>query len=247
VPLKEKLKLLIELQACDRKIKEIRMRKSLGPLRIQELREELSAMEKQASEGQERMESVKKERKKLETEVQDLEGKVQKAAVKLVSIKKNEEYTAALKEIEYLKNHKFTTEDKVLLLMEEIDQTEGHLSEFKARKAETSKRVEAGILAVEREAQELDKEIQSLEENRERLAQALDKDILKKYLLLLERKNGQAVGAVLRGVCQTCHLGLPPQRFNELRKGDALITCPHCNRLLYWGEDQDFQGLSDRV
>lgn len=245
--MKEKIKLLIELQACDRKIKEMQFKKSQGPLKVQELREELASMERQAQEGQDHMESLKKDRRKVETEVQDLEGKVQKAGLKLGSVKKNEEYTAALNEIEYLKKLKFTTEDNVLQLMEEIDQTEGHIRDFKAKKAETSKRVEAGILAVEREAEQLDREIRALEETRDRLTRVLEKDLLKKYLLLLERKNGQAVSAVIRGVCQTCHLGFPPQRFNELLKGDSLITCPHCNRLVYWGEDLDFQKLSNEV
>lgn len=245
--MKEKMKLLIELQACDRKIKEIQFSKSQGPLKIQGLREELAAMDRQAQDGHDRLESLKKDRKKLETDIQDLDGKIQKAGIKLGNIKKNEEYTAVLTEIEYLKKLKFTTEDRVLQLMEEIDQTEGQMREFKFGKAETSSRVEAGIVAVERETEEQDREILALEENRDRLTPALEKDLLKKYRLLLERKNGQAVSAVIRGVCQTCHLGLPPQRFNELLKGDSLITCPHCNRLVYWGEDQDFQTASDKV
>jgi uncharacterized protein len=245
--LKEKMKLLIELQACDRKIKEIQVKKSRGPLKVQELRAELAAMERQAQEGRDRTELLTKDRKKLETEIQDMDGKIQKAGVKLGSVKKNEEYTAALNEIEYIKKLKFTTEDKVLQLMEEIDQTEGQMRDFKDKKAETSKRVEAGILAVERETEQLDREIRALEETRDRLTRVMETDLLKKYRLLLERKNGQAVSAVIRGVCQTCHLGFPPQRFIELLKGDSLITCPHCNRLVYWGEDLDFQKLSDEV
>jgi predicted nucleic acid-binding Zn-ribbon protein len=245
--LKEKLKLLIELQSCDRKIKEIQSLKSQAPLKIQELKEELAAMERQAQEGQDRLEALKKDRKRLETDIQDLEGKIQKAGVKLSSIKKNEEYTAALNEIEYLKKLKFATEDSVLQLMEEMDRTEGQIQEFKLRKAETSRRVDAGIAAIERETEEQEREIHALEKNRDRLIPELDKELLKKYLLLRERKNGLAVSAVIRGVCQTCHLGLPPQRFNELLKGDSLITCPHCNRLVYWGEDQDFQTITDKV
>ncbi|MEW6664811.1 MAG: C4-type zinc ribbon domain-containing protein [Thermodesulfobacteriota bacterium] len=235
------MKLLIELQACDRRIKEIQFKKSQEPLKVQELRDEFASVERQAQESRDRIESLMKDRRRLETEVQDLEGKIEKAGLKLASIKKNEEYTAALNEIEYLKKLKFTTEDKVLQLMEEIDQTEGQMQAFRVRKGETAKRVEAGILAVEREAEQLDGEIRDLEEARGRLTRVMEKDLLKRYLLLLERKNGQAVSAVIRGVCQTCHLGFPPQKFNELLKGDSLITCPHCNRLVYWGEDQDFQ------
>ena len=52
--------------------------------------------------------------------------------------------------------------------------------------------------------------------------------------------NGQAISSVIQGVCQICHMGIPPQKFNELMRGEALMTCPNCNRMIYWGGDEYF-------
>ena len=71
--------------------------------------------------------------------------------------------------------------------------------------------------------------------------QTIDQELLKKYLFLKERKGGQAISPVVGGVCQTCHMGIPPQKFNELIKGHSLLACPNCDRIIYWGEDQHYQ------
>jgi predicted nucleic acid-binding Zn-ribbon protein len=36
--------------------------------------------------------------------------------------------------------------------------------------------------------------------------------------------------------CGRCFLALPPQRIAELRRGDKLISCNSCGRVLVWHE-----------
>jgi len=239
--LKEKIRIVIELQACDNRIREITRKKDEGPLKIQRLKEELGAVEEQIRQNQDNIEALKKDRRKYERDVQDLDGKVEKSALRLSNVKSNKEYTAALKEIDDLKNLKFSTEDRVLQFMEEIEELEKEIVVLSRKRIETEGRVREGIAAIEEEMKSLDEELQELERLRTRLTQSIDRDLLKTYLLLKERKGGLAISAVLRGVCQTCHLGFPPQNFNEIIKCDSVHTCPNCNRLVYWGEDAAFQ------
>jgi predicted nucleic acid-binding Zn-ribbon protein len=239
--LKEKIRIVIELQACDNRIREIIRKKDQGPLRIQRLKDELGAVEGQIQRNQDKIEALKKERRKYERDVQDLDGKVEKSALKLSNVKSNKEYTAALKEIDDLKNLKFSTEDRVLQFMEEIEELEEQVVVLRRERMETEDTVRKGIAAIEEEVRSLDGELQELERLRTQLTQSIDRDLLKTYLLLKERKGGLAIGAVIRGVCQTCHLGFPPQNFNEIIKCDSVHTCPNCNRIVYWGEDEAFQ------
>lgn len=239
--MKEKLILLLELQTCDDRISQILRKKSEGPPKIQSLKEGLEEIEKQNRESEDRLEALRKERRMMEREVQELEGKIEKSGIKLSNIKSNKEYTAGLKEVEDLKSMKFSLEDKVIQLMEEIDVLEKDLQARKKRKAEAAVETEKAILSVQGEMKDLDRKLEGLQRQRPSLAERVEKDLLKTYTLLRKRKGGQAVSAVVRGVCQACHIGFPPQKFNDLLKGDAILTCPHCNRIIYWGEDQDFQ------
>ncbi len=57
-----------------------------------------------------------------------------------------------------------------------------------------------------------------------------------KYDLLRDRRNGLAIVNVLGGVCQGCFMNLPPQQYNILLRGDKMLDCPSCQRMLYHQE-----------
>jgi len=70
-------------------------------------------------------------------------------------------------------------------------------------------------------------------ERNELLIQSCDKAILGHYQKLIQKGNGLAVVSVVDGICQGCHLNIPPQLYNEVLKQKELITCPFCHRILY--------------
>jgi predicted nucleic acid-binding Zn-ribbon protein len=245
--LKDKIKLLTKLQECDNRIQAITKQKEQGPLRIQVVMEEMKIFELKLKENGDHLESLKKERRRLEQEIQDHDGKIEKSNAKLFNIKSNKEYTAALKEVEDLKRLKFVTEEKALQIMEEIEAREGEQTLQKGGLQDLKIKIEKEKSAIEKQLLLLDGELQVHEKERAELVTGLDQDLWKKYLFLKEKKGGLAVSAVRGGVCQTCHIGIPPQKFNELIKGDAIMSCPHCNRIIYWGEDKDFQAQGNMI
>lgn len=239
--MKKQLLLLLELQKCDNQIRDLLRKKSEGPLRIQEFRSELEEVARGARENEERLEILKKERRNVERDVLDLEAKIEKSGAKLSGVKSNKEYTAALKEIEDLKSMRSSIEDRLLQAMEEIERLEKGLQLQKKEKVEATAKVEKSVAAVQEEMNALEGQLAGLQKQRPEFTEHIDKSLLKTYSLLMERKGGLAVSAVIKGVCQSCHIGFPPQQFNDLLKGDAIQTCPNCNRMIYWGEDEDFQ------
>ncbi|CAD7771580.1 C4-type zinc ribbon domain protein [Candidatus Methanoperedenaceae archaeon GB37] len=53
-------------------------------------------------------------------------------------------------------------------------------------------------------------------------------------IFIRKRRNGRAVVSVNDAVCEGCHMHIPPQNYNELLKCDKLMTCPSCQRIIYW-------------
>jgi predicted nucleic acid-binding Zn-ribbon protein len=238
--LKDKISQLILLQDCDNRIEEVNARKKKGPLKIQELEKELKEGEMRFQEDYDSLESFKKDRRALEQDVQDLENKAEKSQIKLNSIKSNKEYTAVLKEIEDLGKEKDAKEDKLLQLMEEIEELEKKCAWNKEEQARLKKKFDLDKEEVEKELSSLNRESDLLEKQRLKFCQDTDQELLRQYDFIRERKGGQGIGSVVDGICQACHLGIPPQQFNELLKCNSLLTCPNCNRLIYWGEDEYF-------
>lgn len=238
--MKDKIKGLIMLQDCDSKLKKVEAKKKEAPLKIRNLEDQYNGAEKLFQEKQARLESLKKERRGMEQRVQDLENKVEKSNVKLSNIKSNKEYSAALKEIEDLNREKNIEEDKILQIMEEMESLEEEWRKCKDEQAILKNQFETDRKEIEKEIALLDEELALLEKERIKYSDAIDQDLLKKYILIRERKGGISIGPVVNGICQSCHMGIPPQQFNELKKCNDLMSCPNCNRLIYWGEDVFF-------
>ena len=239
--MKDKIGDLIVLQDCDNKIREILNKRNEGPSRIKKLAEDLDAIAKKFQERHDRLNLLKKDGRKIDQEIQELEEKIEKSNIKLSLIKSNKEYKAALKEIEDLKRVKFQTEDQAIRVMEEMEDLEEICHENKEKEAELRKAFERDKEEIERELEALDEELKILSSKRDTFTETIDQDLLSKYLYLRDHKAGQAISPVLGGVCQICHMNIPPQAFNELIRGDSLMTCNNCNRIIYWAEDEHFQ------
>jgi hypothetical protein len=245
--LKDKIGDLIVLQDCDNRIREITNKKNEGPLRVKKLAEDLNAIEGKFQEKQDRLDLVKKDGRKIDQEIQELEEKIEKSNIKLSLIKSNKEYKAVLKEIEDLKHVKFQTEDKAIQIMEEIEELEKICSENKEKEAEIRKAFEGDKQEIERELEALNEELKVLDAKRDTYTHTIDQDLLREYVYLKDHKGGQALSPVVGGVCQVCHMNIPPQTFNELIRGDSLMTCTNCGRVIYWADDEHFQKALNSV
>ena len=54
-----------------------------------------------------------------------------------------------------------------------------------------------------------------------------------RFMRLLESKQGKALSAVVDGSCSLCHFALRPHLQQRVRRGDEIIDCEHCHRILY--------------
>jgi uncharacterized protein len=44
--------------------------------------------------------------------------------------------------------------------------------------------------------------------------------------------------------CSGCHIMLTAQDENMVRKGEHLVFCEHCSRILYWQESEALEGTT---
>ena len=234
------IKNLIELQGCDFELRMIQGKKAKGPVRILALEEELKQVEDQADEEISKAEAIKKEKRQTDQTIADLEAQIEKSKVKLSNIKSNKEYGAALKEIEDLEREKATCEDRALQIMEELESLDEKYSAIQELNQTQREQIEADEKEVQKEMKTLEKACKKHEKQKKRIRKEIDEELLTLYDNICDHKEGIAITSVLKGVCQTCHMGIPPQKFNELMRGDVLMNCPHCGRIMYWGEDERY-------
>ncbi len=239
--MEQTMKHLIGLQAYDTRIKEKLTQKRNGPVAMQRQKEALEAAEAQLQEEMDKLASHDSLSRETEREIQDLEERLKKAETKLSSIASNKEYRAALKEIENIKQEKESLEITVIELMEQKDELVNACNDNRNKTDALKQQFEENRKQILRDMEILDKDLEALAKERDRCCKATDASLLKKYDMLRGRKDGIAITSVIKGVCQTCHMTIPPQKFNELIRGDKLMSCPNCARIMYWGEDERYQ------
>lgn len=233
----EKLNALLMIQSIDTKFDNISREKEETPKEIEKLRKGLDLLDSAVEQNLSTVEELKKERRKVERELEEIDLKLKKSKLRLNEVKSNREYQAVLKEIEDLKDLTFQKEETVIKWMEEIEIQEKECADNTVRREESQEEYKSKEKAFSQRIRELDKEVQSLNEKRVQLSPNLDEDLLRRYNGLRSHLKGRVVVPVIDGVCQECHLGIPPQQYNELIKGDSLQSCPHCSRIIYWGDD----------
>lgn len=239
--MKDKIVSLIRLQYFDNRIKEINIKKKQGPQRIKELEAELNSHEERYSGAKNKLEILKKERHAIENDVQDIDRKIEKSQIKLNNIKSNKEYRSALKEIDDLNREKSIKEDRLIQIMEEVEDLETKIRQNNGEYEGLKEKFNRDKDSIEKDLVDLVRESGILENKREIFVQEVDQDLLRTYLFLRDKKGGQAMSAIKSGVCQSCHIGIPPQQFIELQKCGSLLNCPHCNRIIYWADDEFFR------
>ena len=70
---------------------------------------------------------------------------------------------------------------------------------------------------------------------RDRVFNALPKALSAQYKRISARiRNGVAVAEARNGSCTACFMALRPQAMSQVRRGEELVTCDNCNRILYF-------------
>jgi len=235
------MKMLIALQDCDIQVRDIQIKKEKGPKKIERLKQKLAVVEDQLEKEANRLEAYTREKRQAEQEIEETENRLKKANIKLSNIKSNKEYQAALKEIDDLKKEKLLLEDRVIDIMEQMEALEVKYATSREEVEGTRQQFELDHNEILKILKSLKQDLDKIEKERMRFSQTVAPELLRRYDYLRTHKGGIGVSPVIKGVCQTCHLGIPPQEFNELIRGDKLMTCPNCTRIIYWGDDDRYQ------
>jgi len=227
------------IQSIDIRFDEITREKDETPKEIDKLKENLDFLNSAMEQDLSTIDELKKARRTVERELEEIESKFQKSKLRLNDVKSNKEYQAVLKEIEEQKELIFEKEEAVIKCMEDIEIQEAESADNNDTWRESQKEYKNKQEEFSQRMRDLDKEVQSLNGKMVQLCQNVDKDLLERYNRLRENLRGRVVTQAINAICQGCNLGIPPQQYNELIKGGSIKSCPNCNRIIYWGDERE--------
>lgn len=232
--MQKELEKLQRLQEIDYELGELERSKDYLPDMINNL-------EKEIEETSSTLEQLKKEfteqnllRKRLETEVESQNEELKKFQEQMKVIKTNREYDALTTEIANKKLKISENEEKILELMASIDDLKEKIAEYEQKCVEVDKNNHQQLNTLRKKMNSIGSMVQAKEEERKAVADKVDKRIMAMYERIKKGVGNHVVVAVKKRACGACFKSLPPQRIQEIRRGDSIITCDSCGRILIW-------------
>lgn len=235
---------LISLQSVDSDIKSLMQEQQELPTGLRGLESNLAALQARTAAKQQELEETRKQHRQMEAEMAMLDEGITRSRQRLMEIKDNIEYKAMLKEIAFKEDRKDQKETEVLELLEQIESCTAHLESLHQESSVLQEALEKSRAEVQAEMAQRQEQLQTLLAQREEIEKAIPKQLVRRYDFIREKRHGLAIAEVRQGVCQACHMNLPPQKFIELQMDKELMTCPHCQRIIYYAP-QDENGASD--
>ena len=233
--MKAELQQLVALQHLDTTIRRLKKDLEAIPERRAEIEKEFDqrAFEIRALENS--RDEAKISRARLENEVVEQKGRVERAERNLMSSKKQDEYTAAIREADAARKQISTLETQILEQMESLEKAEAALNERADEIATMKSDRETRLKTFDEEMKIRSEQIKGAQSERDQLFSSLPKGLSGQYTRIITRiRDGVAVAEARNGACTACFMALRPQIMAEVRRGMEVITCDNCNRILYW-------------
>ncbi|MFQ5988456.1 MAG: zinc ribbon domain-containing protein [Candidatus Methylomirabilales bacterium] len=234
--MREDLTQVVDLQSLDLEIARLQKEVEKIPREIAESEQQLANSRGAWEQAREHLAALEQLRKTKERELEDVTAEQRKRQNRLVEIKKQHEYDAVRKEIDGLKERRSKLEDEILELFDQIEAAQAGVRSEEARFQAGEKMFNEQRTTKEGELKRLYEELGRLQEERGHQASLVEPGLLQTYQRLVRSRGGVAVVPVKDGSCLGCYVALTPQTYNELRKGDVLLSCANCQRILYWKE-----------
>lgn len=233
-PINPQIAALHQLQKQDRQLGRLERKLDLIPRRIKELDEDLHRLRAMLDNERDKCDQTRTFQRSQEQQLADEEDLIRNSKARLNQVKTARELSATQREID-------TTRRLAGTRSEEIDK-------LKAGVAEAEQRIESmndSLTALQGQADEererlgvterkIVTKLEKLKGRRTSLTSQIEPEILSTYERIRRRGGGLAFVAVRERKCSACKMVVPHQIYVHLRKGDDILACESCGRLLYW-------------
>jgi len=151
----------------------------------------------------------------------------------LMEVKTNKEYTAMQHEIATAEEGVRGFEDQILTLMMQADELAASVKAADVALAAEERKAGAVRTEVEAERARLEAEVAGLTATRAGIEKQMSPEYVRLFNDGVATRRGVAVSPIRDGHCQACQVTVRPQQIMQARKGDEIVLCESCKRILY--------------
>lgn len=232
------LSMLLNLQEIDDQLGELERSKIYLPEMIQNLEKEIDELTQAIAMNDKILEESQLEQKRVELEIESDKVDLDKYQKQMKVIKTNKEYDALSAEIDGKKQGIADKEERILALMAAIDEAKEKSTELDNTLKEIQVRNSEQLDMLRNQESTLQAKIEDKMEKRGTLVKDINRQVVGVYERIRKGKGGMAVVPIRKRACSGCFKQIPPQRIQEIRRGDRIFACDNCGRILTWSDEE---------
>ena len=238
------IKLAVRLQDIDNRVAEVTREVSSLPKHIAEIEKKLESHERKLEADRAALTANQKDRKRLEGDIQVQQQKISKLKDQMLEAKTNEQYRAFQHEIEFCEIEIRRAEDRILELMGESEPLERNVKIAEGALKQEKAQVEGEKQQARERTAGDQRELDQLQAERKSIATQISPAVLSAYERVRKLRHGIAIAEAVDGRCSQCHMSLRLQFFQDLKRGEQVMHCESCSRIMYYNPPETFEHLT---
>ena len=223
---------LWELQTLLSALSERERQMAVKPEAFAVIDEEYAAANRQMEKLQQQLDTLGKERRRVDGELSDQQEMLRKYQGQLMQVKNQQQYAAAWKEIDATRKGVKELEESVLKNMTEAEALQAQLDERQGSHSELQGRYDAAHAEWQSSLGDLRGEAEAL---RKKVAEAetrIPDRLRNEFYKIHKQRQGVAVARAEGDTCASCRTRVRPAVAQQLKRGE-LVHCEGCHRILY--------------
>ena len=227
---------LVALQEHDRVIRDLELQIRDIPIRRKQEEDRISSELKTLIEARNAVSVSKLAIRETEEYIRELNENVKKLKQQQLTLKTNQEFSSMNTQITREQEKITSEEGELLSLYSDLTSIEAYEKECAARHDETKSSIDTYLFALDGRLAESKQALEKAKAERAKFLAPLVSPSNNKHLMYYERllkSRWPVVVEISKGVCSGCHMSLPPSKVQDVRRGEGVVICDFCGRIVY--------------
>ncbi|ASM35430.1 zinc ribbon domain-containing protein [Campylobacter sputorum subsp. bubulus] len=233
------LQQLVELSKIDAQIDSFEPRLKKAQKELAKKQDEQKAIDEKIENIISEIKDINSQQSQTNIHIAEFAAKIKEISKKSSQIKTDRESKALKIEEDVTKEQLDAANDDMQKYEKLIENRNALKDELEIQKKEILKEIESLENNSKDEIEAIEKDRKKVYDKKDKLISKMNQKILSFYEKVRKWAGNTSVVQVKKQACYGCFMKINDKTYASVLKGDDIITCPHCGRILYVNEAND--------
>lgn len=215
-----------EIDSFDPKIQSISKTLKEAELKIEKIDNQLSNFD-------EEIKDINNQKVQNNAHIAEFSAKIKELSKKSGAVKTEKEANALKIEEDIAKEQLDAANEEIVRLDKILENKELYKKELLEEKAKQEQGLDGIKASIKGEMDILEKERKNVYDKKAKLVEGMNQKVLSFYEKIRKWAKNTAVVPVRKQACYGCFMKIYDKTYLSVIKGEEIVTCPHCGRILY--------------